>query len=165
MPYYSGEPIRRGPIELCSPDLPGFAEARAQADVDISHWYERAATDASLLYFAVALSADRTPVGEVMVYDINRETGRALLHVHLFRTESRDQGLGESALRAVVEHAFRHEKLRELTLVLGKANFAARRCYAKCGFQQVDRLEGDESQLVISLARDEWRRMVDDEEW
>ena len=165
MSYYEGDPIAHGPVELRSPDLPGFAEARAQADVEISDWYNRAATDEALLYFAVALAADHAPIGEVMLHDIERDIGRAHLHVHIFRAESRDHGHGEHALRAVVEYAFRQQKLREITLNVNNANFAARRCYAKCGFQVIDHLDEDESQLVMSLTRDEWRRMVDDEEW
>jgi len=165
MGYYEGDPIARGPVELRSPDLPGFAEARARADVELADWYDRAAADGSLLYFAVALSADHAPIGEVMLHDIERDVGRAHLHVHIFRAESRDHGHGEYALRAVVEYAFRQQRLREITLNVNEANFAARRCYAKCGFQVIDRLDEDESQLVMSLTRDEWRRMVDDEEW
>jgi len=163
--YYEGDPISHGPVELRSPDLPGFAEARAQADVEVSDWYDRASSDGALVYFAVALAADHAPIGEVMLHDIERDTGRAHLHVHVFRAESRDRGHGEQALRAVVEYAFRQEKLREITLNVNEANFAARRCYAKCGFQVIDRLDEDESQLVMSLTRDEWRRMVDDDEW
>jgi len=165
MAYYDGEPITRGPVEIRSPELAGYAEARAGADVDLSDWYERAAEDDNLLYFAVAVTADHTPIGEVLLHGIDRKNGRAWIHAHLFRSESRDHGHGEHALKAVVEYAFRHEKLRELTLVLDETNFAARRCYAKCGFQQVDRLEEDAHQVVMSLSRDEWRRMVDGEEW
>jgi len=165
MSYYSGEPIVHGPVELCSPAMPGYQEAREHADVELSDWYERAAADDTLLYFAVALSGDGTPIGEVMLHDIDREAGHARLHVHIFRAESRDMGHGEHALRAAVEYAFRQQKLRELALNVDDANFAARRCYAKCGFQVVDRLEEDESQIVMCLSRDEWRRMVDDEEW
>ena len=99
-----------------------------------------------------------------MLHDIDRETGRARLHLHIFRSESRDVGHGEHALKAVVEYAFRHLKLRELTLNLSEANFPARRCYAKCGFQVVDRLDEDHSQIVMSLTRDDWRRMMEEEE-
>jgi len=165
MSYYNGEPIRHGPVELCSPALPGYPDARERADVELSDWYERAAADDTLLYFAVALSADDSPIGEVMLHDIDREAAQARLHVHIFRSESRDLGHGEHALRAAVEYAFRQQKLRELSLNVNEVNFAARRCYAKCGFQVVDRLEEDDSQLVMSLQRDEWRRLVEEEEW
>jgi len=164
MSYYTGEPLRHGPVELCDPSLPTFREARSRADVDLSDWYERAAADENMLYLAVTLAADHSPIGEVMLHDIDRETGRARLHLHIFRSESRDVGHGEHALKAVVEYAFRHLKLRELTLNLSEANFPARRCYAKCGFQVVDRLDEDHSQIVMSLTRDDWRRMMEEEE-
>jgi len=165
MSYYTGEPITRGPVELRRPDLEGFQETRAHADVEVSDWYERAAADDSLVYFAVALAADHTPIGEVMLHGIDREAGRAHLHVHIFHAESRHHDLGEHALKAAVDYAFRQQKLRELRLNLAETNFAARRCYAKCGFQVVDHLDEDESQLVMSLTREAWRQMLEDEEW
>jgi RimJ/RimL family protein N-acetyltransferase len=164
MSYYSGEPIPHGPVELSSPARADYTAARESADVELSDWYERAAADETLLYFAVTLVADGTSIGEVMLHDIDRESAEAHLHVHIFRAESRDLGHGEHALRAAIEYAFRQQKLRELSLSVNDANFAARRCYAKCGFQVVDRLEEDESQLVMRLTRDEWKRM-EEEGW
>lgn len=165
MSYYTGAPLKHGPVELCSPDVPAFREARAHADIDLADWYERAAHDDSVVYLAVVLAADQSPIGEVMLHDIDRETGQAGVHVHIFRSESRDLGHGEHALKAAIEYAFRHLKLRELTLNLRESNFAARRCYAKCGFQVVDRVGEDDSRVVMSLTRDNWRRMLEEEPW
>jgi RimJ/RimL family protein N-acetyltransferase len=163
--YYDGKPIKRGGVEIRNPDFPGFLEARAAADVDVSDWYEKAAVDDDVVYFAVTAAADVTPIGEVLLHDIALEEGRALIHAHLFHTQHRTQGLGEHALKAVVEYAFKQAKLKRLELVVKEGNFPARRCYAKCGFEQVERVEDDRSQVVMSLTRDQWRRMVDDEEW
>ena len=165
MAFYEGDPIQRGPIELRDPRLPGHREARAKADVDLSDWYDRAPTDDRLLYFAVVSAADHSPIGEVLLHDIDREAGQACVHAHIFRAESRAHGHGEHALKAIVDYAFRHGRLRELTLLVREGNFAARRCYAKCGFQQVDRLAGGETQTVMCLTREDWRRMEEEEEW
>ncbi|MGQ9730796.1 MAG: GNAT family N-acetyltransferase [Candidatus Zipacnadales bacterium] len=165
MSYYTGAPIRRGPIEIRNPDVPGFRAAREAADVDVSDWFERAASSPNMLYFALVLAADGTPIGEVVLHDIDRDEKRACIHAHLFRQESRQHRHGEHALKAVVEYAFGHEKLEELRLVLAEGNFPARRCYAKCGFQQLDRLDEDDSQIVMRLTRNEWRRMVKEQEW
>lgn len=164
MSYYTGTPLKHGTVELCNPDFPAFQEARKQADVEIADWYERAAKESNLLYFAVVLAADHAPIGEVMLHDIDRESGQAHIHVHVFRSESRDLGHGEHALRAIIEYAFRQLKLRELTLTLRESNFAARRCYAKCGFQVVDRVGDHGSEVVMSLTRDDWRRMTEEEQ-
>jgi len=163
--YYNGKPIKRGGVEIRDPDFPGFLEARAAADVDVSDWYEKAAVGADLLYFAVTSVADTAPMGEVLLHDIGREEGRACIHAHLFHEQHRTQGLGEHALKAVVEYAFKHAKLKRLELVVKEGNFPARRCYAKCGFEQVERVDGDRSQVVMCLTREQWRQMVDDEEW
>jgi RimJ/RimL family protein N-acetyltransferase len=165
MSYYNGKPIKRGIIEIQSPDFPGFLEARAAADVDVSDWYERAAVADNVVYFAVTTAADGRPVGEVLLHDLEPDEGRACIHAHLFHEQHRTQGLGEDALKAAVEYAFRHAKLRRLELVVKEENFPARRCYAKCGFEQTERVDGDRSQVVMCLTRDQWRRLVDDEEW
>jgi len=165
MSYYDGKPIKRAAVEIRNPDFPGFLEARAGADVDVSDWYEKAAVDDDVVYFAVTAARDGTPIGEVLLHDIAREEGRACIHAHLFHMQHRTQGMGEHALKAVVEYAFKQAKLKRLELVVKEENFPARRCYAKCGFEQVERVAGDRSQVVMSLTRDQWRQMVDDEEW
>jgi len=165
MAYYAGQPIADGPVEITSPDLDGFLAAHDEADIDTSHWYREAATTDNMLYFAVALVSDQTPIGEVVLHNIDLKAGSASVHIHLFRKENRIHGHGEHALRAILEYAFRHTKLRRITLVVREDNFPARRCYAKCGFEQVDRLEGDRTQLLMALTRDQWRRLHDEEEW
>ncbi len=165
MAYYTGQPIVDGPIEIRGPDLEGFLAAHEQADIDTSHWYREAATTDNMLYFAVALAADESPIGEVVLHDINSRAGGASVHIHLFRQENRIHGHGAHALRATLEYAFRHAKLKRITLVVREDNFPARRCYAKCGFEQVDRLEGDRTQLVMALTRDQWRHLQEEEEW
>jgi RimJ/RimL family protein N-acetyltransferase len=163
--YYSGPPIADGPVEIRSPDFDGFRAAHDQADIDTSYWYREAATAANMLYFAVVLAPEGTPVGEVVLHDIDPAAGTASVHTHLFKRQYRVHGLGEHAMRAVVEYAFQHARLKRLTLVVGEDNFPARRCYAKCGFEQVDRLEADRSKLVMALTREQWRRMMDEEQW
>ncbi len=165
MSYYDGEPITRAGVEIRSPDFPGFLEARAAADVDVSDWYEQAAVDDELIYFAVTAAVDGTPIGEVLLHDIDREEGRACIHAHLFHEQHRTHGMGEHALKAMVEYAFKQAKLKRLELVVKEENFPARRCYAKCGFEQVERVDNDRSQVVMCLTREQWRQMVDDEEW
>jgi len=165
MPYYRGEPITRGPVEICAPDVAGYLEARSTADVDLSEWYDRAGAEDNIIYFGVLVSETQLPIGEVLLHDIERNAGTARIHAHVFQAQRRLLGHGCHALKAVVEYAFKHEKLKGLTLVINEENFPARRCYAKCGFQQVDRSDDDRSQLIMSLTRDEWRRMVDDDEW
>jgi RimJ/RimL family protein N-acetyltransferase len=165
MPYYSGEPIRHGPVELRSPDMPGFQEARAAADVDLSDWYERAGQEDDVLYFAVAVSEKQAPIGEVILHDIEPGEGQGCVHAHLFKEAHRICGHGEHALKAVVEYAFKQAKLKSLRLLVNEQNFPARRCYAKCGFQQIDRDDADRSQVIMCLAREEWRQLVADGEW
>ena len=165
MPHYQGEPVKRGPVEICSPGASGYLEARADADVDLSEWYDRAVTAEDIIYFAILVSETKRPVGEVLLHDIDREAESAFIHAHLFQAEQRTLGHGAHALKAVVEYAFTQEKLRVLSLVIKEGNFPARRCYAKCGFQQVDRSDDDRSQLIMRLKRDDWRAMVEDGEW
>jgi RimJ/RimL family protein N-acetyltransferase len=165
MTYYDGKPMQRGGIQIGSPDFPGFLEARAAADVDVSDWYEKAAVASDLIYFAVMAESDGAPVGEVLLHDIDREAGCASMHAHLFHQQHRTQGLGEHALKAAVEYAFKQAKLKRLELVVQEENFPARRCYAKCGFEQVERVDGDRSQVVMCLTRDQWRQLVDEEKW
>jgi RimJ/RimL family protein N-acetyltransferase len=165
MSYYDGEPIRRAGVEIRNPDFPGFLEARGAADVDVSDWYEKAAVDDRIVYFAVTAAADGTPIGEVLLHDIDRGEGRACIHAHLFHEQHRTQGMGEHALKAVVEYALKQQKLKRLELVVKEENFPARRCYAKCGFEQVERVDDDRSQVVMCLTREQWREMVDAEEW
>jgi len=165
MAHYEGEPVHRGPVCICGPSLPGFEEARDAADVDTSDWYERAAVTDDVLYFAVAVAETQGPIGEVILHDLEPGSGKACVHAHLFQAESRSSGHGEHALKAIIEYAFKHAKLKDLTLVVKEENFPARRCYAKCGFQQVDRDDDDRSQVIMCMTRDQWRRMVDEEEW
>ncbi len=163
--YYQGEPLVEGPIEIRSPDVQGFVAAHDEADIDTSYWYREAATAENMLYFAVAAVDGETPIGEVVLHDIDRKAASASVHIHLFRREHRIHGLGEHALRAAVNYAFHHERLKRIALVVSETNFPARRCYAKCGFEQIDRMEADRSQLIMELTRDQWRRMQEEEEW
>jgi len=163
--YYQGEPIVDGPVAIANPDVSGFAAAHDTADIDTSYWYREAATAGNMLYFAVVLVADRMPIGEVVLHDIDLKEGTASVHIHLFRREHRIHGHGEHATRAMIEYAFHHAKLKRITLVVREDNFPARRCYAKCGFEQIDRLEADRHQLVMTLTREQWRRMQEEAKW
>jgi RimJ/RimL family protein N-acetyltransferase len=134
MSLYDGPNLASGGVSLRAPDPSALASLIADADLtdDQKGWLERAADDESMLYFAISLVGQ--PVGQIMLHDIDRDAGVALVGYHIFRTADRGSGTGTMALRLISHHALATLGLRRLVAITGVENLASRRIAEKCGY-------------------------------
>lgn len=90
--------------------------------------------------FAVT-SSDGGLIGDLQLQDINWHRREAELRICLGDKRMWGQGLGEEAVSLALQHAFSRLRLRQVYLRVHASNRRAVRCYRKCGFRTVGRLQ------------------------
>jgi RimJ/RimL family protein N-acetyltransferase len=113
--------------------------------------------------FLICLTSDERPIGEVMLFDIDRLNGSAEVGIFIGEPDEWGKGYGTDAVRAIVEFGFAELRLERVWLEVGTENPRARRAYEKAGFTHEatlrhDRFEGGRytDGHVMSILRDEW---------
>ena len=105
------------------------------------------------------VDSDGRFLGTARLHSFNETRARARYAVGFFDPERLGQGIGNTVTRLVVAHGFGELRLEEIELVVLEFNERARRCYAACGFQEVERFpsgvvedgrEVDDIRLVIT---------------
>lgn len=96
--------------------------------------------------FAFAVTAaDGRLIGDLQLQDINWHRREAELRICLGDKGLWGQGLGVEAVTLALQVAFRRLRLRQVYLRVYASNRRAIRCYEKCGFRAVGRLEPRDS--------------------
>jgi RimJ/RimL family protein N-acetyltransferase len=156
-------------------DLPRFVEWLADREVtrwlaavnepptlaDEVDWYEstRANPD-NVLWSIDTLEGDLVGTIELRTTPAHR---RAELGIAIQDKSQWNKGLGEDAVRLVLEYGFDDLELNRIELTTDEANVRGRRCYEKCGFVQEGLLrrhrvvDGEVGNtLVMAILREEW---------
>ncbi len=137
MSVYDGPPLPAGQVSLVRPEPAKLTALLPKADVAEHQkgWYERAASDGSVLYFCIDLGGRL--IGQIILHDIDQQENEALVGYHLFRPDDRSRGFGTAALRALCDYAFGHLGLRRLAIITELDNAASRRIAEKCSFREI----------------------------
>jgi RimJ/RimL family protein N-acetyltransferase len=113
--------------------------------------------------FVLCLAADERPIGEVMLFDIDRLNGSAEVGIFIGEPDEWGKGYGTDAVRAIVDFGFAELRLERVWLEVGTENPRARRAYEKAGFTHEATLRHDQFEggrytdgHVMSILRDEW---------
>jgi RimJ/RimL family protein N-acetyltransferase len=113
--------------------------------------------------FIICLLGDGRPIGEAMLFSIDRRNGSAGLGIFIGEAGEWGKGYGTDAVNALVDFAFSALRMERVWLNVGTTNERARRSYEKAGFTlegtlRRDRYEGGEytSGDLMSILRDEW---------
>ena len=113
--------------------------------------------------FAICLVGDEQPIGEVVLFELDRDHGSAELGIFIGEPDEWGKGYGTDALNAVVDFGFGELRLERIWLNVWSENQRARRAYEKAGFvwegtMRHDRYEGGRftDGHVMSVLRDEW---------
>jgi RimJ/RimL family protein N-acetyltransferase len=173
-----GERVFLRPFEATDAEL--YRRWRADAEpMALAGWNDRAplslaqsaarmdrlTTDQGKDYFTfvLCLLADKRPIGEVSLADLDRLNGSAQLGIFIGQVDEWGKGYGTDAVNAIVGFGFRELRLERIWLNVGTDNVRARRAYEKGGFVleatlRNDRYEGGRytSGHVMSILRDEW---------
>ena len=159
------ETYRRWRADADPMSLTGFHEraplSLAQAQKHIAEVTADQGKDA--YSFLICIVADDRPIGEVMLFEIDRRNGSAEVGIFIGEPDEWGKGYGTDAVRAVVEFGFAELRLERIWLEVWTENPRAQRAYEKAGFTREatlrhDRYEGGRytDGHIMSILRDEW---------
>ena len=113
--------------------------------------------------FLICLVADDRPIGEVMLFDIDRLNGSAEVGIFIGEVDEWGKGYGTDAVRAIVDFGFAEQRLERIWLEVWTENPRAERAYQKAGFTREATLRHDQFEggrytdgHIMSILRDEW---------
>jgi RimJ/RimL family protein N-acetyltransferase len=113
--------------------------------------------------YVICLREDERPIGEVLLFEVDRLNGSAELGILIGEKEEWGRGYGTDAVNALVDFGFEALRLERIWLEVWTENGRARRAYEKAGFVHEgtlrhDRYEGGRftDGHVMSLLRHEW---------
>ncbi|MGH2401120.1 MAG: GNAT family N-acetyltransferase [Candidatus Limnocylindria bacterium] len=113
--------------------------------------------------YVICLLADERPIGEGLLFELDRLNGSAELGIFVGDKDEWGKGYGTDAVNALVDFGFEALRLERIWLEVWTENGRARRAYEKAGFVHEgtlrhDRYEGGQftDGHVMSLLRDEW---------
>jgi diamine N-acetyltransferase len=102
-------------------------------------WYEQAATATDRLAFTIYETATWQAIGTCGLNEVDHHQGVAYLAILIGVAEARGQGYGTEAVRLLLDVAFTALGLHNVMLGVWEYNYAARRAYARAGFQECGR--------------------------
>jgi RimJ/RimL family protein N-acetyltransferase len=106
-----------------------------------------APTRPDIYYFCIYHHA--LPVGQIMLHDINTQTGESLIGYHLFHSDYRGQGIGTAALTLLQAHVHATTALTRLIIITSRDNTASQRLATKCGFHVIGPAREDPEHLIV----------------
>ena len=83
------------------------------------------------------------PVGYIGLAGLDVRNASAELRVIVGEISEWDKGLGEEAIRLLLDHAFNLRNLHRVWLRVAEYNSRAIACYLKCGFKEEGRMRHD----------------------
>ncbi len=115
-----------------------YPASRAQQE----KWLAAQGQNDSTLRCIVALKeSPERGFGTVILSGIDRKNGVAQIHIKL-APEGRGFGVGADAIAAMVEYAFREQRLHCITAGVLHYNISSQKTFEKCGFQKEGVLRG-----------------------
>jgi RimJ/RimL family protein N-acetyltransferase len=113
--------------------------------------------------FVLCLVADDRPIGEVMLFGIDRINGSAEVGIFIGEVDEWGKGYGTDAVTAIVDFGFAELRLERIWLEVWTENARAERSYLKAGFTREATLRHDQYEggrytdgHIMSILRDEW---------
>ena len=132
-----------------------------QVEQRIERHAEKAGEDA--YDFVICLLADDRPIGEAMLFELDRQNGSAELGIFIGEQDEWGKGYGTDAVNALVDFGFGSLRLERIWLNVWTENPRARRAYEKAGFVLEGTLRHDRYERggftdgdIMSIVRDEW---------
>ena len=93
--------------------------------------------DSTVMQFTIVTKADNTPVGRILVTDINREEDSLdLTRIYIADEANRGRGYGTEALSAFLEYAFINLHMERVTVDFIRDNDTADRLFRRQRFQK-----------------------------
>ena len=93
--------------------------------------------DSMVMQFTIVTKADNTPVGRILVTDINREEDSLdLTRIYIADKANRGRGYGTEALSAFLEYAFINLHMERVTVDFIRDNDTADRLFRKQRFEK-----------------------------
>jgi RimJ/RimL family protein N-acetyltransferase len=137
MAFYTGQSSRQDKVSIGPPNLSLLQSILIASDVkdSIKHWVSEAQKQEDILYFSIFLGQEL--IGQILMHDLNPETGESLVAYHLFRPQMRGQGFGTLALRLLQSYVLRQTALKKLVIITSRDNLASQGIAWKCGFQYI----------------------------
>lgn len=97
-------------------------------------WYEKYKTEKTKKMFIIYV--DSKPVGEVGLINIDKLDNNAELFIMIGEKGFRGKGVGQKAIKFIIDYAFNNLKLHRISLGCFEDNIAGMKCYDKCGFKK-----------------------------
>jgi RimJ/RimL family protein N-acetyltransferase len=159
------ETYRRWRADAAPMSLAGWSDRAPLSLAEVEGRIERLATDHGKegFSFLICLLDDERPIGEAMLFGIDRANGNAGLGIFIGEPDEWGKGYGTDAVDVLVAFAFEELRVERVWLNVGTDNARARRSYEKAGFVHEgtlrhDRYEGGRytDGDMMSILREEW---------
>jgi RimJ/RimL family protein N-acetyltransferase len=146
--------------------LAGWPDRAPPSGLQVERRIERLAEEQGkeAFSFVICLLDDSRPIGEALLFDVDRRNGSAGLGIFIGERNDWGKGHGTDAVNALVDFAFAELRLERVWLNVGTHNPRAQRSYQKAGFVHEgtlrnDRYEGGRhtSGHLMSIVRQEWQ--------
>jgi RimJ/RimL family protein N-acetyltransferase len=149
MPYHTGLPYADGEISIGAPNAEQIRRSAIDEDVRgaVEHYLATAPHTIGEYYFCIF--EGETPVGQMLLHDINPSTGESLIGYCLFRPELRGRGIGTRALRLLQQFVVAQTALTRLIIITGLDNYASQAIARKCDFQCIGGAWEDPERLLV----------------
>ena len=137
MTFYTGQAYHQDEVSIGSASPSHLQSIVTISDVKdyIEHWLSEAQSREDILYFSIFL--DQEPIGQIVLHDMNAQTGESLVAYHLFSLPVRGKGIGTRALHLLQSYVLRQTALKKLVIITSRDNAASQRIAQKCEFQYV----------------------------
>src|SRR5262245_29064712 len=93
--------------------------------------------------FVLCLVDGERPIGEVLLFDLDRVNGSAQVGIFIGEVDEWGKGYGTDAVRAIVDFGFAELRLERVWLNVSTENPRAQRAYEKVGFVREATLRHD----------------------
>lgn len=158
MTLHAGQSLSAGDVRI-GPAVPDEV-ARTAKGVDVAgsvqHWLRAAAERDDVRYFAVYWREHL--VGQILLHDINYNSGESLVAYHLFEPRHRGKGIGTTALRLLQQFVVGETSLTRLVIITSDDNVASQRIAQKCDFVHVGASREDPAHGMVFA----WERRSDE---
>ena len=95
----------------------------------------QAQSDPTQLHFTITMKPDMAPIGRIVITNINNHYDSLdITRIYIADPSNRNKGLGEEALKLVIEYSFIQLHRERITLDYFTGNKPAARLYEKLGF-------------------------------
>ncbi len=125
---------------------------------------EKMLQDRRATYFIIMKREGGEPIGLIGLVSIDQRNASAELRIIIGEVGEWGKGLGEDAIKVLLDHAINAKGLHRIWLRVAEYNARAVACYRKCGFKDEGRLRHDHyhkgawrDALLMSILDSEFR--------